>query len=85
MKPDLIRGVAFDSSGFIRGGGLLLWFQISATLNYFVFQSFDFENTCTWWSLFQKRVVHTKFDIYVFIIHNKYQNFNKFQPTDSEL
>jgi hypothetical protein len=24
MKPDLIRGVAFDSSGFIRGGGLLL-------------------------------------------------------------
>ena len=29
------------------------------------FQSFDFE--CTWWRLFQKRVVRTKFDIYVFI------------------
>jgi len=34
-----------------------------------VFQSFEFE--CTWWRLFQKRVVGTKFDIYVFIIiHN---------------
>jgi len=32
------------------------------TLNYFAFQSFNFE--CTWWSLFQKR---NKFDIYVFI------------------
>ena len=29
-------------------------------------KSFDFERT--WWRLFQKRVVHTKFDIYVFII-----------------
>jgi hypothetical protein len=26
---------------------------------------FDFERT--WWRLFQKRVVHTKFDIYVLI------------------
>jgi hypothetical protein len=26
----------------------------------------------TWWSLFQKRVVHTKFEIYVFI--NKLKN-----------
>jgi len=25
----------------------------------------DFE--CTWWMLFQKRVMHTKFDIYIFI------------------
>ena len=30
-----------------------------------LFQSFDYERT---WSLFQKRVVSTKFDIYVFII-----------------
>jgi len=29
------------------------------------FQSLDFE--CTWWRLFQKHIVHTKFDIYVFI------------------
>ena len=29
------------------------------------FQSFDFERT---WRLFQKRVMHTKFNIYVFII-----------------
>jgi hypothetical protein len=29
------------------------------------FQSFDFERT--WWRFFQKRVVRTKFDIYVFI------------------
>jgi hypothetical protein len=38
--------------------------QIS--LNYFTFKSFDFEPT--WWWLFQKRAVRTKFDIYVFII-----------------
>jgi hypothetical protein len=24
MKPDLIRGVAFDSSGFIRGGSTVM-------------------------------------------------------------
>ena len=35
------------------------------TLNYLAFQSFDFERT--WWRLFQKRVVCTKFDIYVFM------------------
>ena len=33
-------------------------------LNYLAFQSFDFKRT--WWKLFQKRVVRTKFDIYVF-------------------
>ena len=33
---------------------------------YLVFQSFDIE--CTWWKLFQKHVVHTNFDIYVFIV-----------------
>jgi hypothetical protein len=30
------------------------------------FQSFDYERT--WWRLFQKRAVRTKFDIYVFIL-----------------
>jgi hypothetical protein len=34
-------------------------------LNYFTFHSFDFERT--WWRLFQKRVVRTKFYIYGFI------------------
>ena len=29
-------------------------------------QSFDLK--CTWWGLFQKRVLHSIFDIYVFII-----------------
>ena len=32
---------------------------------YWAFQHFDFERT--WWRLFQKRVVRTKFDIYVFM------------------
>ena len=32
---------------------------------YLAFQSLDYE--CTWWKLFQKRVVCTKFDIYVYI------------------
>ena len=37
------------------------------TLNYLAFQSFDFERT--WWRLFQKGVVCTKFDmIYTFIV-----------------
>jgi hypothetical protein len=36
-------------------------------LNYLAFQSFDFRRTR--WRLFQKRVVHTKFDIYVFITY----------------
>ena len=34
-------------------------------LSYLAFQPFDFERS--WWKLFQKRVVRTKFDIYVFI------------------
>ena len=38
----------------------------SKTLNYLVFQSFDFE--VTWWRLLQKHVVRNKLDIYVFII-----------------
>ena len=37
-------------------------------LNYLVFQSFDYERT--WWRLFQKHVVRTKFDIYFFIFNN---------------
>ena len=32
---------------------------------YLAFQSLDFE--CTWWMLFRKSVLRTKFDIYVFI------------------
>ena len=36
-------------------------------LNDFAFQYFDIERT--WWKLFQKRVVCTKFDIYVFITY----------------
>jgi hypothetical protein len=35
------------------------------TLNFLAFQYFDFERT--WWRLFQKRAVGTKFDIYVCI------------------
>jgi hypothetical protein len=35
------------------------------TSNNLDFQPFDFK--CTWWRLFQKRVVHTKFDIYSFL------------------
>jgi hypothetical protein len=46
-------------------------------------QSFNFE--CTWWRWFQKRVIPTKFDIYIFIVFSiklrsaiklKYWNFN---------
>jgi hypothetical protein len=39
---------------------------------YLAFQSFDFVRT--WWRLFQKRVVRTKFDIYVFIIQTYIQS-----------
>ena len=34
------------------------------------FQSFDFERT--WWRLFQKRIMRTKFDISVFIIFHAF-------------
>ena len=45
------------------------WFCFIApkTLNYLAFHSFDIERT--WWRLFLKRIVHTKFDIYVFILN----------------
>ena len=42
---------------------ILIWKEVSWNIG---FQPFDFERT--WWRLFQKRVVHTKFDIYVFIV-----------------
>ena len=43
-----------------------LWFIRSQWhLNYLAAQPFDYERT--WWRLFQKRVVRTKFDIYVLI------------------
>jgi hypothetical protein len=41
----------------------LLISLIGTLLNYFAFYSFDFERT--WWGLFQKRVVRSKFNIYV--------------------
>ena len=41
-----------------------LGFIAIKTFNYL---AFDFERT--WWKLLQERVVRTKFDIYVFIIH----------------
>ena len=40
-------------------------FHAPKLLYYLAFQSFDFERT--WWKLFQKCVMHTKFDIYIFI------------------
>ena len=43
----------------------LFGFIAPTILNYLAFQSFDFEHT--WWRLFQKRVVRTRFDICVFI------------------
>jgi hypothetical protein len=45
-------------------------------LNYLVFESFDFERT--WWGLFRRHVVRTKFAIYIFIITIE-QNFSYYQ------
>jgi hypothetical protein len=42
------------------------YFCSQTLVNYLAFQSFDFERT--WWRLFQKSVVYSEFDIYVFII-----------------
>ena len=42
--------------------------NIKQTSNYLSYQSFAFERTR--WRLFQKHVVHIKFDIYVFIKHD---------------
>ena len=52
LLPQPILDIMFMPFGFIAP-------QI---LNYLAFQSFDFVRT--WWWLFQKRVVRTKFDIY---------------------
>jgi hypothetical protein len=54
--PQPILDIMFMPFGFIA----------PKTLNYLAFQSFDFE--CTWWRLFQGRVVRTKFDIYFFMV-----------------
>ena len=35
---------------------------------------------CTWWRLFYTRVVHTKLDIYIFIIDNWYKKAQTFLP-----
>jgi hypothetical protein len=40
--------------------------------NYLTFKHFDIERT--WWRLFQKRVVRSKFDIYVLIANTKFTN-----------
>ena len=51
---------------------LLLQSYVTLADYYLAFQSFDFDRT--WWRLFQKRVVRTKFDIYVFIIQTYLQD-----------
>ena len=45
------------------------------TLNHLAFQSSDFERT--WWRLFQKRVLYTKCDIFVFIIKVSMEEWNR--------
>jgi hypothetical protein len=51
-----------------------LVYLLRRRLDYWVFQSFDYDRT--WKSLFQKRVMRTKFDIYVFIeIYKRGRNF----------
>jgi hypothetical protein len=45
-----------------------LVYLLAKLLNYLAFQPFDFERT--WWRLFQKRIVRTKFDIYVLLSVN---------------
>ena len=50
-----IVAIMFNPFGFIA----------PKTLSYMTFQSFDFE--LTWWRFFQKGVVRTKCDFYVFI------------------
>jgi len=46
---------------------VIVHFKKTQRLNYSAFQSFDFERT--WWRLFQKCVMHTRFDIYVFVAY----------------
>ena len=66
---NLYSSIGYRSRFWLSWLGTLVYcFQ--TLLNCLAFQYFDFE--CTWWKLFQKRVVRTKFDIYVFI-----QSFNQ--------
>ena len=48
----------------------LFGFIVPKALYCLDFQSIDFKRT--WWRLFQKRVVNTKFEIYVFIFDGSY-------------
>ena len=48
---------------------LFLLFCLQGLLNYVVFQYFDYEHTCTWGKLFQRRVVSTELYIYVCIYY----------------
>jgi hypothetical protein len=50
-------------------------FCLGPLINYLAFQSFEFERT--WWSLFQKRVVRIKFDIYDFNIEYSFVSIAK--------
>jgi len=66
IKQELCRSTSVqtrdDILTFLFWG---LWFSCSQILlNYLVFQSFDYD--LTWWRFIQKRVVRTKFDIYLF-------------------
>jgi hypothetical protein len=49
----------------VRGHLFSPWKFVPKTLNYLAFQAFHFERT--WWKLFQKHAVRTKFYIYVYI------------------
>ena len=55
--------------------------QKNLKLNYLTFLSFNFE--CSWWRLFQKRVVCSKFDISTFLISLLYI-LGKGEGLDSE-
>ena len=62
----LWTGISVKSCGI----KIVFWTRTSIapkTLIFLAFLSFDFESTR--WRLFQKRVVWTKFDIYVFILY----------------
>ena len=64
--PWLILGILLKSFGFITPNHFyILWISNLSIVS------------VTWWRLFQKRVVHTKFDIYVLYywrIHNLYDH-----------
>jgi hypothetical protein len=64
-RPDICN------SSRCRPSCLALWVHCyQRFLSYSVFKSFDFYRT--WWVLFQRCIVRTKLDIYVFIIFNSY-------------